>query len=148
MRVPGKINWLAATLMSIGMTVVLVAVSETTTWGWGSSKTILWLAVGARSCVAWVAVEVRSSNPLIDMKLMRVRAVWTANLAAFLLGAGMYASFIIFPQFAQLPKSTGFGFGVVGRRLGALPAAVDDRHVRHRLLRRADRRRGSARATR
>jgi len=45
---------------------------------------------------------------------------------AFLLGAGMYASFIVFPQFAQLPKSTGFGFGasVVVSRPYLLPSTV------------------------
>jgi EmrB/QacA subfamily drug resistance transporter len=125
-RVPGRINWLAAVLMSIGMSVVLIAISKTSAWGWGSRKTLFWVAVGAVFCVAWVVVEVRSSNPLIDMKLMRVRAVWTANLAAFLLGAGMYASFIIFPQFAQLPKSTGFGFGasVVASALYLLPSTL------------------------
>ena len=59
------------------------------------------------------------------MTMMRVRGVWTTNLAAFLLGAGMYASFIVFPQFAQLPKSTGFGFGasVVVSSLYLLPCA-------------------------
>jgi EmrB/QacA subfamily drug resistance transporter len=110
-RLPGKINWLAAALMSVGITLVLVAVSETSTWGWGSAKTLVVLGAGLVVCVAWVIVETRSAQPLIDMTLMRVRAVWTANLSAFLLGAGMYASFIVFPQFAQLPKSTGFGFG-------------------------------------
>jgi EmrB/QacA subfamily drug resistance transporter len=110
-RVPGKINWTAALLMSTGMTLVLVAVSQTTAWGWGSPKTLLLFAAGGVFCVVWVWVETRSDAPLVDMKLMRVRAVWTANLTAFLLGAGMYASFIVFPQFAQMPTSTGYGFG-------------------------------------
>jgi len=125
-RVPGRINWPAAALMSIGMTLVLIAVSETTAWGWGGAKTLGLLIGGLAACAAWVAVEVRSSQPLIDMTLMRVRAVWTANLAAFLLGAGMYASFVVFPQFAQLPKSTGFGFGasVVGSALYLLPSTI------------------------
>jgi MFS family permease len=125
-RVPGRINWPAAALMSGGMTFVLIAVSETTTWGWGGPKTVGLLVIGAVLCVAWVVVELRSSQPLIDMTLMRVRAVWTANLAAFLLGAGMYASFVVFPQFAQLPKSTGFGFGasVVGSALYLLPSTA------------------------
>jgi EmrB/QacA subfamily drug resistance transporter len=125
-RVPGRINWPAAALMSGGLKVVLIAVSETTTWGWGGPKTVGLLVVGAVLCVAWVVVELRSSQPLIDMTLMRVRAVWTANLAAFLLGAGMYASFVVFPQFAQLPKSTGFGFGasVVGSALYLLPSTA------------------------
>ena len=125
-RIPGRINWVAAALMGVGMTLVLVAVSETTVWGWGSAKTLIMLVVGALVCVAWVAVELRSAEPLIDMALMRVRAVWAANLAAFLLGAGMYASFIVFPQFAQLPKSTGFGFGasVVASGLYLLPSTI------------------------
>jgi len=125
-RVPGRINWPAAALMSIGMTLVLIAVSETTAWGWGGAKTLGLLIGGLAACAAWVTVEVRSSQPLIDMTLMRVRAVWTANLAAFLLGAGMYASFVVFPQFAQLPKSTGFGFGasVVGSALYLLPSTI------------------------
>jgi MFS family permease len=57
---------------------------------------------------------------------MRIRGVWTTNLVAFLLGAGMYASFLILPQFAQLPKRTGFGFGVsvVTAGLYLLPAAL------------------------
>jgi MFS family permease len=60
------------------------------------------------------------------MAMMRIRGVWTTNLVAFLLGAGMYASFLVFPQFAQLPTSTGFGFGasVVVAGLYLLPAAL------------------------
>jgi EmrB/QacA subfamily drug resistance transporter len=125
-RVPGRVNWLAATLMGVGISTVLIAVSETTAWGWLSARTLLLLAAGVVICVAWVAVEVRSSEPLIDMTLMRIRGVWTANVAAFLLGAGMYASFVVFPQFAQLPKSTGFGFGasVVVSGLYLLPSTI------------------------
>jgi EmrB/QacA subfamily drug resistance transporter len=110
-RVPGKINWIAAGLMSAGISAVLLAISETITWGWGSPKTLGLLAVGFVLCGFWILREVRSREPLIDMTMMRVRGVWTTNAAAFLLGAGMYSSFIVFPQFAQLPKSTGFGFG-------------------------------------
>jgi EmrB/QacA subfamily drug resistance transporter len=125
-RVPGRINWLAALLMSAGFICVLISISETITWGWGSPKTLGLLAVGLIGCAAWIAVEVRSDEPLIDMTMMRIRGVWTTNLVAFLLGAGMYASFLIYPQFAQLPKSTGFGFGasVVTAGLYLLPAAL------------------------
>jgi MFS family permease len=125
-RMPGRINWLAATLMTTGICIILLAISQATTWGWGSPKTLGLLAVGVAVSLVWIAVEVRSSNPLIDMTMMRIRGVWTTNLAAFLLGAGMYASFIVFPQFAQLPKSTGFGFGasVVVSGLYLLPSTI------------------------
>jgi MFS family permease len=125
-RVPGRINWLAAALMTTGISTVLLAISEATAWGWGSAKTLGLIAVGIVVSLVWIAVELRSRNPLIDMAMMRIRGVWTTNLAAFLLGAGMYASFIVFPQFAQLPKSTGFGFGasVVVSGLYLLPSTI------------------------
>jgi len=52
--------------------------------------------------------------------------VWTANLAAFLLGGGLYAWFLLLPQLAQLPRSTGFGYGasVVAAGLYLLPCAL------------------------
>jgi MFS family permease len=125
-RMPGKINWLAAALMTIGLSTVLLAISQTIAWGWGSPKTLGLIAAGLAVTLLWVAVEVRSANPLIDMTMMRIRGVWTTNLAAFLLGAGMYSSFIVLPQFAQLPKSTGFGFGasVVVSGLYLLPSTI------------------------
>ncbi len=125
-RVPGRVNWLAAVLMTVGLSALLLAISETTTWGWGSAKTLGLIAIGVAFTLAWIIVEVRSREPLIDMAMMRVRGVWTTNAAAFLLGAGLYASFIVFPQFAQLPTSTGFGFGasVVVSGLYLLPATI------------------------
>jgi MFS family permease len=125
-RAPGRINWLAATLMTVGMSTVLLAISEATTWGWGSAKTLGLLSAGLAVSAVWVFVETRSENPLIDMTMMRIRGVWTTNAVAFLLGAGMYSSFIVLPQIAQLPASTGFGFGssVVVSGLYLLPSTV------------------------
>src|SRR5262249_48373306 len=110
-RTGGRINWQAALLMTIGITAILLGVTETTYWGWGSARTIGLIGGGLAVCSLWVVVETHSREPLIDMTMMRVRGVATTNLTAFLLGAGMYATFIVFPQYAQLPKSTGFGFG-------------------------------------
>src|ERR1700684_323706 len=84
-RAPGRINWAAATLMTVGMSIVLLAISETTTWGWGSGKTLGLLLVGLAVSGIWIAVEARSRNPLIGMAIMRIRGVGTTNLAAFLL---------------------------------------------------------------
>jgi EmrB/QacA subfamily drug resistance transporter len=125
-RTPGHVNWLAAALMSLGMCCVLIAIAQTTVWGWGDTRTLALFAAGFGVCAAWIWVELHSREPLIDMAMMRVRGVWTTNLAAFLLGAGLYASFIIYPQFAQLPRSTGFGFGasVVVSSLYLLPCAL------------------------
>ena len=45
------------------------------------------------------------------MKMMRIPAVWSTNLAALLFGFGMFAMFVTLPQFAETPTHTGYGFG-------------------------------------
>jgi MFS family permease len=42
----------------------------------------------------WIAVEVRQREALVDMRMMRLRGVWTTNATAVLIGAGLYGSFI------------------------------------------------------
>jgi EmrB/QacA subfamily drug resistance transporter len=125
-RTPGRVNWVAAALLTTGMSGLLLAIAQTTVWGWTSMRTLALMGAGLAVCAVWIVVEVRSRNPLIDMAMMRVRGVWTANLAAFLLGGGLYAWFLLLPQFAQLPIGTGFGYGasVVAAGLYLLPCAV------------------------
>jgi EmrB/QacA subfamily drug resistance transporter len=125
-RAPGRVNWLAAAVMTVGMSLLLIGIAQTSTWGWGSIKSLALMVGGLVVIALWVLIEVRSDSPLVDMSMMRIRGVWTTNLAAFLIGAGLYSSFIVFPQFAQLPKSTGFGFGasVVVSSLYLVPAAI------------------------
>ena len=64
--------------------------------------------------------------PLVDMHMMRLPPVWKTNLAAFVFGYGMFASFVLVPQFVELPTSTGFGFGASVTQAGLfmLPATV------------------------
>jgi MFS family permease len=60
------------------------------------------------------------------MNVMRSRPVWTTDLVAFLLGAGMYSSFIVLPQFVETSTAHGFGFGasVTGAGLFMVPSTA------------------------
>lgn len=110
-RVPGRVNWLGALLMSLGLVAVLVAVSETPVWHWVSAKTLVTLVAGIVLLVAWVRSEVVSPHALVDMRMMRIRGVWTTNAVAALLGFGMYSSFILIPEYVETPTHVGYGFG-------------------------------------
>ena len=48
-RVPGRVNWLGRAADGIGISPVLLAVSEATDWGWGSPQTIGLLGAGLLS---------------------------------------------------------------------------------------------------
>jgi MFS family permease len=110
-RAPGTINWLGAALMSGWLVTGLLAISYAPTWGWGSSSVVGLAAATVVLLALWVVSENRSASPLVDMKMMRIRAVWATNLAALLFGFGMFAMFIVLPQFAQTPTHVGYGFG-------------------------------------
>ena len=108
-RVP--VDWLGGVLLAAWLVAILLAVSESTKWGWGSARIIGLFAAGALVSILWVAVEARTVHPLVDMQIMRMRAVWTSNAAAFLIGFGLFTGFVLIPQFAEAPTSTGYGFG-------------------------------------
>src|SRR5206468_10365952 len=95
-------------------------------WGWGSPRTLGLFAAGGLLCAAWIRVESRSREPLVDMRMMRLRGVWTVNVTAFLLGAGMYCSFVLIPQFVEAPSSAGYGFhaSVTAAGLFLLPSTL------------------------
>ena len=107
---PGKVNWAGAALLAAWLVCLLVAISEAPSWGWTSARTLGLTAAGLVLIALWVANELRAPEPLVDMAMMRIRGVWTVNAAAFLVGAGMYSSFILIPQFAETPSRAGYGF--------------------------------------
>jgi MFS family permease len=112
--------------MSAGLASVLLAITEGNRWGWTSTRTLGLLAVGLVLLLLWIPAELRADEPLVDMRMMRLKGVWTTNLVAVLLGVGMYSSFILVPQLVQLPESTGFGFGATVTEAGLflLPATL------------------------
>ncbi|HJU37368.1 MAG TPA: MFS transporter [Gaiellaceae bacterium] len=125
-RVQGSANWAGAGLMSIGLAGLLVAVSEAPVWRWGSTRTLVLLVGGVIALAAWVRSEIRAREPLVDMRMMRIRGVWTTNAVAALLGFGMYSSFILIPDYVESPSHIGYGFGasVTGAGLFLVPATL------------------------
>ena len=120
------VPWGSCLLLAAGLSAALIAVSEAAAWHWANIKTLGLLAVGAAALLAWGRAEARSSSPLVDMSLMRLRGVWPANAAAMLTGMGMYASFLIIPELVQAPARLGYGFGasVTGAGLFMFPTAA------------------------
>jgi EmrB/QacA subfamily drug resistance transporter len=110
-RSPGTISWLPAVLLSGWLVALLVPLSEASDWGWESPTVIALFAAAVLLAAAWVWSELRAATPLIDMKMMRLPAVWTNNLVALLIGVGLYAMFAFLPEFIQTPSSAGYGFG-------------------------------------
>jgi EmrB/QacA subfamily drug resistance transporter len=125
-RSPGSIDWIGAALLTGWLVALLVPVSEGSSWGWTSPRTVGLFTLSAVLLAVWIRFEARVRTPLVDMGMMRLRPVWTTNLAALLIGFGMYSSFVLLPELVELPKSTGFGFGASVTEAGffMLPATL------------------------
>jgi EmrB/QacA subfamily drug resistance transporter len=119
-RNPGRISWPPVLLLSGWLVALLVALSEAPNWGWGSGRVLGLLAAAVVLAAAWIFAELRAATPLIDMTMMRRKAVWTNNLVALLIGVGMYATFAFLPEFVQTPAAAGYGFGASITRSGLM----------------------------
>ena len=125
-RSRGTISWMPAVLLSAWLVLLLVPLSEASDWGGGSPMVLGLLAGAVVAAAAWVWSELRAVTPLIDMKMMRLPAVWTNNLVALLIGVGLYAMFAFLPEFVQTPSAAGYGFGASITQAGLmlLPSGV------------------------
>jgi EmrB/QacA subfamily drug resistance transporter len=119
-KVPARIDWTGAALLSLGLGTLLLAISEGPRWGWVSGRILGLFVAAAVAFVAWVRFELRVRDPLVDMRMMRRRAVWATNLTGLLVGFGMFGSFILIPQFVQAPPGAGYGFDATVTEAGLI----------------------------
>ena len=81
---------------------------------------------GAPLLGLWVAVEKRTDQPLAHIPTLLDPPVAMTNLVTLFVGFGMFGSFLLIPQLAEAPESTGYGFGLdaTGAGLLMLPGAL------------------------
>ena len=121
-----RLDWAGAVLMSAALVLLLLGVTRANDWGWTSPGILGLVGGGLLLAALWLAVEARVPDPLIDLRVLRRRAVATTNLVGFLVGFAMFSSFLLIPQFAQAPEQTGYGFGLSVTESGLilLPSAL------------------------
>lgn len=121
-----RVDLPGAALLGAGLAGVLLALSEGTTWGWGSPALIGTAASSVLLLALWVLVELRTPHPLINLRLLRNPSVLTADTAAALTGIGMYLLIASVARLVQTPASTGYGLGqsVTIAGLALLPFSI------------------------
>jgi MFS family permease len=123
-RTSGRFDVLGAIGLSAFLVCLLLAVSKGSTWG--TSATI-GLYVGAAAIVPlWGWFELRTTSPLVDLRVSARPGVLFTNLAALLIGFSFYANSLATAQLVQEPKWTGYGLGesIVVSGLCLLPGGL------------------------
>ncbi|MGW1100225.1 MFS transporter [Streptomyces sp. NPDC002455] len=103
--VPGALG------LAVGLVCLLLAVSKGAEWGWASTTTLGLFAAAVVVLLVWGFWELRTKDPLVDLRTTARPRVLITNVASLFVGFGMYAGMLIAPQLLQFPEATGYGLG-------------------------------------
>jgi EmrB/QacA subfamily drug resistance transporter len=113
-----RLDYAGVALLSLGLIGVLVALDQSSTWGWGDPKTLGLLAIGVASLVALVVVQLRlGPRALVPRDVMTNRVFAAACLTTLLASGTWFAVLLYGPQFMQKV----LGFSALGSGVGFLP---------------------------
>nr|WP_319282603.1 MFS transporter [Streptomyces ipomoeae] len=89
-------------IASVATCLVLVASLGGTTWDWGSPQIVLLAVLAVLLAVAFVAVERRAAEPVLPLKLFRVRTFTLSAVISFVVGFAMFGAMTYLPTFLQV----------------------------------------------
>jgi EmrB/QacA subfamily drug resistance transporter len=96
-----NIDFLGAGLLALALTPILIALSETTTYGWGSWQTLVPLIGGIIVLIVFIFVEAREEEPIVPIGLFRNRAYAVSIAVGFISSFGMFGTIIFIPLVYQ-----------------------------------------------
>src|SRR5262252_8618203 len=90
-----------AVTVTLGLALLVFAVSKAPDHGWSSSWTLIRLAIAVLLLLAFVGIEARAKDPLMPFHIFRIKTVTGANVCGLLLGAITFANFFLLTLYVQ-----------------------------------------------
>ena len=111
LSVGGRFDLLGAIGLGAGLVSLLLPISKGADWGWHSGATLGLFVAAVVILLLWGWWELRTSEPLVDLRTTARRPVLMTNIVSIAVGFGMYAMSLVLPQLLEMPKATGYGLG-------------------------------------
>ncbi|MBN9193594.1 MAG: MFS transporter [Microbacterium sp. 71-23] len=126
LRTAGRFDLVGAVGLSLGLLGLLLAVSRGDQWGWASPAVLGCGLGGIAVLLLWGWYELRTKDPLLDLRVAARRPVLLTNLASVAMGFSLFGSNVLYPQMLELPVATGTGFGLslLGASLVVMPSGL------------------------
>jgi EmrB/QacA subfamily drug resistance transporter len=89
------IDWIGSLLVTAALMSAIYAIVETTAHGWSSSEVLGFGGLAAVLMVAFITLETRIENPIVPVRILRLRGLINASLVRGFLVTGMYSTFFL-----------------------------------------------------
>ena len=112
LRTEARFDFLGAFGLAVALVCILLMVSKGDLWGWLSPTTLLTGIGGVAVALVWGWYQLRTKEPLLDLRVAARRPVLLTNLTSIALGFSLFSSQVVYPQILEQPTSGGVGFGL------------------------------------
>ena len=96
-----RFDALGALAGTAGLVLLVDGISQAPQYGWGASRTIAVLAGAAVLLIVFFVIEARTQEPLLPLRIFRLRTLSGANTAGLLLGASFFAFLFVSTLYMQ-----------------------------------------------
>jgi EmrB/QacA subfamily drug resistance transporter len=96
-----RVDYPGVAVLTASLTAIVLALIEGNSWGWGSPTILALLFGGAVGLAVFVAIELRSSAPMVEFGLFRTRQFIGTNLVSFIVTFAMMGTFFFMALYMQ-----------------------------------------------
>jgi MFS transporter, DHA2 family, multidrug resistance protein len=97
-----RLDWIGLALLAIGLGSMQYVLEQGQQYDWFDDSRIRWFtAISATGLAAFVWWTLRSTIPVVDLHVLRLRQVAAGSVLGAVLGVSLYGSIIILPQYLQ-----------------------------------------------
>jgi EmrB/QacA subfamily drug resistance transporter len=123
-----------AALLTVSLMLGVFTILQITEWGWLDSRTLALSAVSAVLLAAFIFRQSRIANPLMPLRLFKIRNVAGSNVLQALLVAGMFGMFFLGALYLQrvldyTPLQVGLAFLPTTLVMGTLSLGYSEKLI-------------------
>ncbi|WP_326731681.1 MFS transporter [Streptomyces phaeochromogenes] len=119
-----NVDWYGSLLLAVALVPLLLHISKGTEWGWLSSKGLMCLALSLLGAAAFTKAELTVKHPMVDLRALSRRAVWSLNLPALADSVGSLGANFLIPQLVVIGAvRTDWNWGQTATDVGTLMLA-------------------------
>jgi EmrB/QacA subfamily drug resistance transporter len=89
------IDWLGSVLVTLSLMTAVYAIVQATNHGWGSAQVLGCGAIAIALMGAFLALESHISNPIMPLRILRLRGLMGSSAVRGFLVTGMYSTFFL-----------------------------------------------------